>query len=587
VSLTHQSAVAEIRDNLTLHIDEIEEALTMLEDSLIIDNIAELLSGDEEEEGGSEKEEEVEVEEDSAFNLSELRDGLIEIITEDMLDERSLTINAEGNELTYAVNPEHVCANDEEDEGERSPEEIEEQAREYQDCIRRLEANPVTIVARSIGERKINLYFTVADHPEALRIQIHDDLIAGFVPLSFVKRFIRVFVDESDLEMPDTMTGLIGLEARRIDSAHFALRMAILDDIDINSEASAAVRFQLASTTNAGSLTLNGPAQLIEGQLDLGTINLELPWQSIVDLFYDDEGETRTECFDNSADVNSCNEVLYNCPQSCNEDSNSTDCENTCLERAPGHVQGTLRSYLTCLDTVPETECGAEDSACRESRCRDNEAFREVCGHRSWCEEYQEEAEEAPEVEGNLKILMDALSGSLSFDMNGHTLSFHDMTLGNDSMSIIVEDTPIIEVNLNAENDRKVSMVLTAAENGDLSLQVSPVLDLSVALTLDNVWEAFVENQEDLPQVLANDTLGIKFDGSDTPTLELLNANDETEMRVSSGQLMLSSPRMSDAVIIGEGMCMSSEDEDALSEEERDSRHELFGLLMSVECRAE
>ena len=170
---------------------------------------------------------------------------------------------------------------------------------------------------------------------------------------------------------------------------------------------------------------------------------------------------------------------------------------------------------------------------CRESRCSDSEAFREVCEHRSWCEDYQEAPEEAPEVEGNLKVFMAALSGSLIFNANDHTLSFRDMTLGNDSMSVMVEDDPIIEVNLNAENDRKVSMVLAAAGNGDLSLQVSPVLDLSVALTLENVWEAFVENREDLPQVLANDTLGIKFDGSDTPTLELLNANDETEMRVS------------------------------------------------------
>ena len=58
-------------------------------------------------------------------------------------------------------------------------------------------------------------------------------------------------------------------------------------------------------------------------------------------------------------------------------------------------------------------------------------------------------------------------------------------------------------------------------------------------------------------------------------------------MKVASGQLTLSSPNMTEPVTIAEGMCMGSEDEDALSEEERDSRHELFGLLMSVECGAE
>ena len=41
---------------------------------------------------------------------------------------------------------------------------------------------------------------------------------------------------------------------------------------------------------------------------------------------------------------------------------------------------------------------------------------------------------------------------------------------------------------------------------------------------------------------------------------------------------------MSEDVIIEEGMCMGSEDEDSLSEEDRDSRHDLFGMMLAVEC---
>ena len=587
ISITHELAIESIRNNLSLHIDEIDTALDMLEDSRVVDNIAELFSDDEDEDEETSENPEDHDEEVLEIDLSDLRDTLIEILTEDMLSESSLSIDEESNILTYQIVPEIVCANDEEEEGETTPEERQEELQDYQDCLRRIEANPVTIQVSANGDQKLNLSITVADQSDALRIQIHDDLIAGFIPLQFVKSFIKVFVDEEDLEMPDTMTGLIGLEARRIDAAHFNLRMAILEDIEINSDESAAVKFQLARAATPGNLTLNGPAKLIEGQLNLGTINFELPWQEIVNILYDDEGETRTECFDNTTDVATCNVILAgDCLNSCDSET-EPDCPTRCFEGVEGHIQETLTNFLSCLETVPESDCATEDRACRESRCREDGSFRAVCEYRSWCEEYYEPPEEAPEVEGNLKVFMEAISGGLIFDANEHTVELKEMTLGNDSMRVQVEDAPIIEVNLNPEDNRKVSILITANENGNFSLQVSPLLDMSVALTLENVWEAFVDEREDLPQVLANDVLGIKFDGSDTPTLELINSDDASEMRVALGQLTLSSPNMTDSVVIAEGMCMGSEDEDALSEEERDNRHELFGLLMSVECGAE
>ena len=585
VRISHDSAITSIRANLTQHIDELDAALDMLEESLVIENIVDLLSDNEEDDNDEEKNDD---EPTIEVDLSELRDGIIELLTEDLLAEGSATINDEGNAITYQVSADHVCADDEEEEEEISDEDRAERLREFQDCTRRLEDNPVTIVVSSTGDQKINLSMTVANQPEALRIQIHDDLIAGFIPLQFVKRFIRVFVDEEDLEMPDTMTGLIGLEARRISEAHFSLRASILEDIEITSDESAAVRFQLASVSAPGSLTLNGPSKLIEGQLNLNTINLELPWQEIVNMFYDDEGEYRTECFDNSSDVEYCNNFISNgCLDSCSAESDREVCQERCLESAEDSLQGALRSYTHCVNTILESECPAEDDSCREARCRDTEEFRAMCEHRSWCEEYQEPPEEAPEVEGNLKVFMQALSGSLRFDVNEQTVELQEVTLGDETMTIHVEDAPIIAVDLNPENDRELNVQLSGSDDGHLALQISPLLDVSVALSLDNVWEAFVENRDDLPQVLADDVLNIKFDGSEAPTLETIGTDDELDMRVASGQLSLSSPRMDEAVVIGEGMCMGSEDEDALSEEERDARHELFGLLMSVECSAE
>ena len=92
----------------------------------------------------------------------------------------------------------------------------------------------------------------------------------------------------------------------------------------------------------------------------------------------------------------------------------------------------------------------------------------------------------------------------------------------------------IIGVDLNPENDRTVSASLSATGDDDLQIQVTPLLDLQVALTLKHVWEAFVDEEEDLPEVLADDVLGIKLDGSDSPTITIVNDGDETEMRWSN-----------------------------------------------------
>ena len=41
---------------------------------------------------------------------------------------------------------------------------------------------------------------------------------------------------------------------------------------------------------------------------------------------------------------------------------------------------------------------------------------------------------------------------------------------------------------------------------------------------------------------------------------------------------------MESDVVIDEGMCMGSIDEESLTDEERDAQHELFGSLVGVAC---
>jgi hypothetical protein len=592
IALDHDVVTSALRANLTTHIDDIDDAISTIEDSATLESMINLLSGDDEEEveGDPTSEEDVEdSEEDEDFevDLSEIRDGLIEVLTEKILHESSAVTSDDGKTVTYTLSADTVCTDDDEDEDQdESPEAIEERVRDFEECVQRIADHPVVIKATSIGEQKINFAITVGENTDdVLRLQIHDDLIAAFIPMGSVKSILRMLVSEEHLELPDTMVGVVGVEARREDRAHFALRFAILEDILITSDEAESVKVELAQTNAPGGITLNGPEKIIEGYLNLSTLQAQLPWQEIVNIFYDDEGEMYTECYDNSAEVESCRRYREDCLNSCEADMDRESCRNRCLDELDGQVRVAVESLNACMDTIPESECALEDIGCREARCSgETMSYNEVCEYRSWCEEIYEEASEPPEVEGNLKVFLKAVAGRLRFDGNADTIELQDATLGDETMTIKVKDDQIIGVDLNPEDGRAVSLMMSSAEGGNVKFQLTPALDVRVALTLKHVWEAFVEDQEDLPDVLADDVLGIRFAGSDAPTLETIGDDEGRQMLISSGTLTLSSPHLDENVVIEEGMCMSSEDDDELSDEERESRHDLFGGMMSVAC---
>lgn len=519
----------------------------------------------------------------------------------------------DGKMVTYEVSAETLCVNDDEDEGERTPEDIQEDLEDYQRCAQRLADNPIVIEATSTGERKLNLHFAIGDNrAEDFRVQIHDDLIAGFVRMQVVESIVGIFVDPEDLELPDTMEGQVAGEARRLGASHFALRGAVTEDIRITSDEAEAFKFEMAATPAPGAITLDGPAKRIEGELDLDTLRVELPWQEIVNMFYDDEEEVRTECFNNHEDAEACDRVNNDCLAPTFNDQNSciTACDNnldmtdaqrgecllacadnynssreSCLSQLSGEPRRVTEDLINCIDGVDEGTCSPDDYFCRAEHCRGlSPQYSETCDRRDWCEEIREPAPEPPNVDGNLKVFIKAIGGGLVFDGDTDTLSLNDVTLGDETLTVHVEDDPIIGVDLNPDDGRVLNLSLSSAGDDDLRIQMSPLLDVRVALTLHHVWEAFVEDEEDLPSVLADDVLGIRLDGSSSPTIDIIQGEDSTDFRISQGQLTLSSPNMDNDVVIGEGMCIGGVDEDSLTEEERDAMHDLFGGMQETAC---
>jgi hypothetical protein len=280
IALDHETVIAAVRGNITQHISELDTSLNTIEESGMLDTMIGLLSSDDEEDnhdsdGGENHNEDDSEAEDESFeiDLADIRDGILEIVTDRLLLESTATVSEDGKTITYAVDAMNLCIDDSDEDEERSAQDMAEKLQEFEDCTARLAANPISIEATSIGEGKINLGIAVGDSPvDALRIQIHDDLVAGFIQLEAIKSIVGVFVSPDDFELPDTMTGEVGGEARRLGEAHFALRFAITEDILITSDESEGFKVELAAASAPGGIIFDGPGKIIEGSLNLDII---------------------------------------------------------------------------------------------------------------------------------------------------------------------------------------------------------------------------------------------------------------------------------------------------------------------------
>lgn len=105
----------------------------------------------------------------------------------------------------------------------------------------------------------------------------------------------------------------------------------------------------------------------------------------------------------------------------------------------------------------------------------------------------REPAEEAPEVSGQLKIFLKAVSGALVFDGNTDTIELQNASLGDETMTIKVDEEQIIGVDVNPDNGRAFTLRMNSSAADNMRFEVSPLIDIRVALNLDNVRETFLD----------------------------------------------------------------------------------------------
>jgi hypothetical protein len=593
VAIDHATVIAAIRANVTQHIDEADAALTFVEDSDVINNLIRLLWDDDEDAAGpppgkpgdedatppppGDPEDEFEI------NFEDLRDGLLEFLTDKVIVESTATVSDDGKTITYQLTPDPFCI-DLADEGEeQSPEKIAERAEAEADCTRKLMETPVRIHVVSSGARKMNLSIRVGDDQgDGLRLQIHDDLVAVFATLGDVKAVIEAFVDGEDLELPDTMDGKIAGEIRREAAQHFTARFGILEDIRVNSPEAESVTIRLDRDDEPGTITLDGNARTIVGSLNISTIHAELPWQDIVNMFYGGEESVETVCRSNEAETESCRRYRSECLPGCAAEGNMPGCAEGCLEQTSAEVRDAMNGRDRCMESISPDECGSEDHGCREARCRDDlDRVTDLCDHREICEEVSTPPTEAPEVTGVLTVMVPGITGGIDFQGSENVIVLSNAGLGDATMTVTVNGDQIFGVDVNPDDGRTFGLRLAAQPNEHVRLELTPKLAVQAVFAVKHVREAF----EDPFEFFLDETLGIRLDGAETPAIQGIGDNDDgREMQVASGLLTLSSSAMAEDVIIAEGMCMGKEDDEDLSEEEREARHDLFDGLIGEVC---
>jgi hypothetical protein len=510
IGIDHDRAVQTVRDNLTLHMDGLEQSIDFLEDSAPVNSLYELLFGEDEEDeeppAPPEEPEEGETKDghDEAFDidLSEMRDGLIDTMVAKMMLEPMSTVADDGLSIAYAVDPATFC--EEEAEEDESEDDAAERVEDEADCTERLTANPfgMTITSDAIGD--VNLSMTVgATALEVLDLQLHDDQISAHIDMGKLKTLVEVFISAEDFELPQTMEGVVGVEVRRNDAQIYTARFVVSEDIHIEpNDDQEPLSLEMSQADAPGSITFDGQAMTIDGSLAIDPMEVGLPWQMIVDMLHDGEGETETVC-----------------------------------------------------ETDEET--GEEE-----------------------CREETTEPTEPPEVDDAMVISVPGVTGTLAYNSTDDAFVLTGVSLGDATTTVMVDGESIIELDLNPDNGRTLDIQLGAPGADDLGLTFSPDFEAQISFAWASVQDAF----EDLPDLFLGDTLGVRFGESDTPEFRLLDVHDDIQLQVAHGQATFWSSHMDEDVVIEEGECIGSIDDDTLTEEERDAQHELFGGWIGTSC---
>jgi hypothetical protein len=286
-----------VLENLTHHIESIESTISFLELSSTIETIYNIIPSEDDEEADQEID----------LDLSEVRDFLVGFLENHVLVQETSSLRFDGKEIIYQLSPEYYCV-ETDIEDDESKEDRNKRLEDENKCKKILINTPIQISIRAQQEQNIEISILVGEeNTEAVRLYIFADKVAVYTELQKLRSLLETIISPEDFEFPKSMEGSFYAEVEEEAEEIYTASFSVPDEINIRAEEQDIFYAHIPKMTNPGSITLEGAKQKISGSIHVDDLQVVLPWQSIVDGFYDDEGYSEHVCvFNEESNVEEC-----------------------------------------------------------------------------------------------------------------------------------------------------------------------------------------------------------------------------------------------------------------------------------------
>ena len=158
-------------------------------------------------------------------------------------------------------------------------------------------------------------------------------------------------------------------------------------------------------------------------------------------------------------------------------------------------------------------------------------------------------------IGGTLRLDLAGGSGTVVVDDASDVVTLTDLSLGDDTTRITLDDQTIFAIDVNAESGRAFDLTVTPTDQG-MTMAFDP--GLHVVTTIDG--RPLAEPGDDIDPAADGDTYEILLDG-DAPVLEAIDGDADLggALRVASGRLTVSATT-AETLIVEAGQCLLESD---------------------------
>jgi hypothetical protein len=173
-----------------------------------------------------------------------------------------------------------------------------------------------------------------------------------------------------------------------------------------------------------------------------------------------------------------------------------------------------------------------------------------------WVYEYDETTDTETETEINYQygFHLGGLTSNTLFEAANDVIAITGLGLGDTTSTFSIDGEEVLALDLNADDGRTLDITATSNDAGLVDLEVSPKLDLAVALQ----FASAADKLTDVAEWMMDDVLRVTLDGADAPKVRL---TEEDGLEVVDGTLTMSLANAGTTVTVEAGQCVLGVDD--------------------------